>query len=376
MPTDRRRRSPTRGDLRAVELVETDLPGAPPAPASAATPGTAAQHSGRPAPGTGTGRPRRQARWVLACVVALVVAPAAEVATGHATGDAGFRGEGALAPLRAPVTEEWSRAVSLWSGAVDVGGLIVGVENTPGGGSDVVALDATTGATAWHALPSEPVGRTVTLRCAAGTPRPCAGAPRLTVRCLVAQRTGFRVDRHTDEQVVTLDAATGSVISRRAAEATPPDRPDVPDASPAATDLPRGDESPTISVTAAGALVARADSPGGERWRLDGPFFPGLLLVVGTRVLVADATTVTGVDRRTGARLWTASVQRVPGALLLTDGRLVVTTVSRPDGRGLLALGVDDGRPRWTSPLDDDLRAVALGDRLYGLGFERLVALR
>jgi outer membrane protein assembly factor BamB len=125
-----------------------------------------------------------------------------------------------------------------------------------------------------------------------------------------------------------------------------------------------------------GRVVAVDRTTGRWRWQADSR---GEVVVLDGRLHTRSGGVVTAVDVATGRPVWRAEVPvRRTGRDLLTDGWvLLVPTTSTGGEPRLTALGLDDGRVRWSVPapagVEDyvvvDGRLVALTDReAVGLG--------
>ncbi|MGV8965820.1 MAG: PQQ-binding-like beta-propeller repeat protein [Cellulomonas sp.] len=121
-------------------------------------------------------------------------------------------------------------------------------------------------------------------------------------------------------------------------------------------------------------LVAYELATGTPRWTVRADGANGTVVVDG-RIIRAGSKEITAIDGRTGKAVWTTPLQQPgsagyqyggPGGSLATDGRLVLLT--RPDGGGqvLAAYGLDDGRERWTVPVDQSLYLTPVEGRLFG----------
>jgi outer membrane protein assembly factor BamB len=123
-------------------------------------------------------------------------------------------------------------------------------------------------------------------------------------------------------------------------------------------------------------LAAYDAATGTQQWTADGQV-EGRALVMDGRIVRVSSRHLSAVDGRTGATVWQTRLVRPARTSLVTDGRVVVVTELDGD-RGLVlgAYGLDDGRPRWTSDIADDVAQLAVfGRQLFGWTGEQLVAL-
>jgi len=391
---------PGRRDMQDVDLAggdpgeasSTDLDGTgPSAPDPAHTPPRSASSPRTPR----SPRSKRARRWSVIAIAALLTF----VVAGSVTADRRERSRlaslakvpGILAPLDGAVTDRWHSDVSLWPGVGESEGTLIGVENRPGGGVGVVALDPRTGATLWRAAPrprgTSDAGTTCTL--------PSPPNPTVVV-CVVADRTMARL--------VVIDAATGATRSD-----TPTDTgaaiaaigPDVvvgyidPDgyarvartdalartqrwaftsADPVLDDAP-GRQDVSLAVTGDLVVVGAAHSS----WVLssDGKLLhswaadpvtgaEGHVEAVGTSRVAEPATADDGGPATRVVDLTTGSAFTVPGLPVRPmpdDGSLAGLLLAEPPGgSALVAYDLATGRRRWTVPTTAD-RGVMIVDR-------------
>jgi outer membrane protein assembly factor BamB len=125
-----------------------------------------------------------------------------------------------------------------------------------------------------------------------------------------------------------------------------------------------------------GRVVAVDPATGRWRWQAESR---GETVVVEGRLHTRTGAAVTAVDVASGRTVWRTEVAtRRIGRDLLTDGRVLLVPTSGADGAPrLTALGLDDGRERWSVPAPTgveeylvlDGRLVALTEReAVGLG--------
>jgi outer membrane protein assembly factor BamB len=123
-------------------------------------------------------------------------------------------------------------------------------------------------------------------------------------------------------------------------------------------------------------LSAYDAGTGSVQWAAPGQV-EGRAVVVDGRIVRVSSRHLIAVDGRTGATVWQTGLVRPARTSLVTDGRLaVVTQLDGELGVVLAAYGLDDGRLRWTSDIDDDVALLTVvGRRLFGWTGEHLVAL-
>lgn len=102
----------------------------------------------------------------------------------------------------------------------------------------------------------------------------------------------------------------------------------------------------------------------------------GPTLVLDGRLVAIHDGEVRAVDGRTGAPVWTARLGPGRARSLATDGRVVLVTTRHGAGRATVsAVGLDDGRRRWSAGLDDDVHLWTVDGALYGVAEDGPVAL-
>ena len=121
-------------------------------------------------------------------------------------------------------------------------------------------------------------------------------------------------------------------------------------------------------------LIAYDGASGNSRWRARGVASPPVVL--DGHVLRLTGSTLEALDGRTGALVWSTPLQQAESSSLVTDGRVALVTQSGPAGGTVFtAYGLDDGAPRWTTSIPDDVFPNAVGGRLYGISGQQIVAL-
>ena len=199
------------------------------------------------------------------------------------------------------------------------------------------------------------------LRSWGAPPPPGAGPPvDLLAAGGVLARTGVRTDQGWGTEVVDLDAG-GSWTARGS-----PVRPRPDDGSL--------DDLVLLQAGAAQTVLAHDRTTGDLRWTRDLPYSVPIAVLDG-RVVAADGDVVRAVDGRTGAPLWTARLDRPAQGAVVSDGRVVLVSAATDDGGVLTAVGLDDGRTRWTTDVRHALFLFAVDGRLYGWSARGLQAL-
>ncbi len=130
---------------------------------------------------------------------------------------------GVVAPLGAPVHERWTSSLSSWTQAMEISGKIVAATPGADGGSDVVALDAGTGAEAWRVrlVRADPRSgpSAVMTTCTAVTASERVAPVRHLVACLAGYSRVNDVASDTTTVSVTathlelIDATAGAIVS-------------------------------------------------------------------------------------------------------------------------------------------------------------------
>jgi outer membrane protein assembly factor BamB len=124
-----------------------------------------------------------------------------------------------------------------------------------------------------------------------------------------------------------------------------------------------------------GRVVAVDPATGRWRWQADAR---GEVVVLDGRLHARAGSAVTAVDVETGRIVWRTEMgTRRSSRDLLTDGRVLLVPTSSPDGAPTLtALGLDDGRARWTVPAPSRIEEYhVLDGRLVAVTDEAAVGL-
>ncbi len=110
-----------------------------------------------------------------------------------------------------------------------------------------------------------------------------------------------------------------------------------------------------------GQVVAVDPGTGRWRWRTEAR---GAAVVLDGRLHTRSGGAVAAVDVGTGRTVWRTEVAtRRSSRELMTDGRVLLVPTTSADGRpGLTALGLDDGRVRWSAPAPDGVEDYLVVD--------------
>jgi hypothetical protein len=121
-------------------------------------------------------------------------------------------------------------------------------------------------------------------------------------------------------------------------------------------------------------LLAQDVASGRVRWSAPSAS-GGWPVVLDGRVVRAEGASLRARDGRTGEVLWTATLDAPTQSPVMTDGRSVVASLPGAAGGGeLVAVGLADGRPRWSVGLDEDVTLSSADGLLLGWSGTELVA--
>jgi outer membrane protein assembly factor BamB len=132
-------------------------------------------------------------------------------------------------------------------------------------------------------------------------------------------------------------------------------------------------------------LIGYDLASGRPAWTVPTGILVGGAVIIDGRIVQAGTAAVTSIDGRTGETIWATPIVH-PAAtgqdsqpemrLVATDGRLVLLAwTDGSSGIVLSAYGLDDGKARWETHVDDAQSVNVIAGKLFGTSEHGLVAL-